>query len=80
MDFKALYTNIPSKEGLQTLKEAFDKKQHKSIATTRHRNTHDFNPYPEQLCLQCKKLPSNQRMCYGDDMCTPICEYFHGQV
>ena len=34
MDVKALYTNIPNKEGLQALKEALDKKQHKSIATT----------------------------------------------
>ena len=34
MDVKALYTNIPNKEGLQALKEAFDKEQHKSIATT----------------------------------------------
>ena len=34
MDVKALYTNIPNKEGLQALKETLDKKQHKSIATT----------------------------------------------
>ena len=34
MDVKALYTNIPNDESLQTLKEAIDKKQHKSVATT----------------------------------------------
>ena len=34
MDVKALYTNIPNNEGLQALKEAMDKKQHKSAATT----------------------------------------------
>ena len=34
MDVKALYTNIPNNEGLQVLKEAMDKKQHKSVATT----------------------------------------------
>ena len=34
MDVKALYTNIPNNEGLQALKEAMDKKQHKSVATT----------------------------------------------
>ena len=33
MDAKALYTNIPSDEGLQALKETLDKKQHKSVAT-----------------------------------------------
>ena len=32
MDVKALY--IPNNEGLQALKEAMDKKQHKSVATT----------------------------------------------
>ena len=34
MDVKALYTNILNNEGLQALKEAMDKKQHKSVATT----------------------------------------------
>ena len=34
MDVEALYTNIPNDEGLQALKEAIDKKQHKSVATT----------------------------------------------
>ena len=34
MDVKALYTNIPNKEGIQALNKAYDKKQHKSIATT----------------------------------------------
>ena len=33
MDVKALYTNIPNDEGPQALKEAMDKKQHKSVAT-----------------------------------------------
>ena len=33
MDVEALYTNIPNNEGLQALKEAMDKKQHKSVAT-----------------------------------------------
>ena len=34
MDVKPLCTNIPNDEGLQVLKEAIDKKQHKSVATT----------------------------------------------
>ena len=34
MDVKTLHTNIPNDEGLQALKEAMDKKQHKSVATT----------------------------------------------
>ena len=34
MDVNALYANIPNDEGLQALKEAIDKKQHKVVATT----------------------------------------------
>ena len=34
MDVKALYANVPNDEGLQALKEAIDKKQHKIVATT----------------------------------------------
>ena len=80
MDVKALYTNIPNKEGLQALKGAFDKKQHKSIATTVIVTLMTLILTLNNFVFNEKKLPSNQRMCYGDDMCTPICEYFHGQV
>ena len=34
MDVKALYTNIPNDEGLQTLKEALDQKQNQSMTST----------------------------------------------
>ena len=80
MVVKALYTNIPNNEGIAAVKLKQDNYTKKTVATKVIKTFLARILTLSNSMFDSKFLPSNQRLCYGNNMHPHIRKHIHARV